>query len=135
MKILKDLLHRDSLATQSWLTSVSKREMLRVGLIFCYPSVLGSRFCESDAQQTLRRQRAVKAGGVALCTVWHVATYWRNVVTYFTDMTRCNLLKNCIFLRFNLNYVSTCNLTSDSPSLTPPQRYSGNTDMGYSYSE
>ena len=36
---------------------------------------------------------------------------------------------------FNLNSVSTCNWTSNSPSLTPPQRYSGNTHWGYSYSE
>ena len=58
--------HWDFEATHSRLTSVVTQKMLSVRLIFCYPSVLSSWFCESDAQPTLSRQRPVNAGDVAL---------------------------------------------------------------------
>ena len=60
---VKARFHWDSKATHKRLAT---HEMLPFGLIFCYPSVLGSRFWESDAEPTLSRQRAVKAGCVAL---------------------------------------------------------------------
>ena len=51
-------------------------------------------------------------------------------------MARCYLLKNGILFKFNLNWVSTCNWSSDSPSRTSTQRYySGNTHWGCSNSE
>ena len=115
-----------STGTQIRLTSVATHEMLWVEFIFWYPSVLGSRFCETDAQLTFRRKRAVKAVGVALLQASMVTS---------NQSARWNLLKNGIFFKLNLNQVSTCNWASDSPSLTLPQRYSGNNHWGRSYSE
>ena len=100
--------------------------MLWVGFIFWNPSVLGSRFYESDTQPTLSHK--VSSQGGRCCTS---ASIWLTSI----QRLRCNLLKKLIFFKFNLNSVSTCNWTSDSPSLTPPQRYSGNTHWGCSYSE
>ena len=50
------LLRPVSTGTQKRLTTVATHEMQWVGLIFCYPSVLGSRLCESDAKPTLSSQ-------------------------------------------------------------------------------
>ena len=46
-------MHYDLQKYLSRLKSVATHEMLWVGHFFSYPSVLGSRFCESDEQHTL----------------------------------------------------------------------------------
>ena len=73
-----------STGTQSRLKSIATYEMLWVGLFFSYPSVLGSRICESDTQPTLsdlNRLRAVKAG---------VLHFFKLVWLIPTERARCN---------------------------------------------
>ena len=105
--------HWDSEATQCRLTSVTTHDMLWVGLIFCYSSVLGSRFCDSVSPTHSRLSVGNEQSRLA------VLHFFKQV---WLTSTREHLE---LIEKWPIKFLLATELQTHRH--TPPERYSGNT--------